>query len=159
MKKSESELKTLIIMEVYILCLIVVWFYNYKIQISKQIHEELKLWQTVKVRLGSQLGFSTTTTFNEKEILSPILSISIHNFIKSQTCNTFLCRPEYNRQVWWKSIQNLLNSGNYLILRSALFQLGLGLCHPRSLKVVVGSRVESRVVALFACHFYNSLLI
>ena len=44
---------------------------------------------------GSQVGFSTTSTFCEKEILSPISSISIHNFVKSQTCNTFLCRPEY----------------------------------------------------------------
>ena len=59
MKKSESELKELIIMEVFIFCLIV-WFYYYKIQILERIHEESKLWQTVKFRLGSQLGFSTT---------------------------------------------------------------------------------------------------
>ena len=42
------------------------------------------------------------------------------------------------------------------------FQLGLGLFHPRSLKVVSGScssRVESRFGAFIACHFLNSLFI
>ena len=38
-------------------------------------------------------------------------------------------------------------------------QFVLGLCHPRLLKVVVGSGVESRVGTLFACHFFNSLFI
>ena len=47
----------------------------------------------------------------------------------------------------------------FKIINYKCFQLGLGLFHPRSLKVVVGSRVESRVGALIACNFLNSLFI
>ena len=51
MKKSESELKALIIIWKFLYFALLLYdLYNYKIQILEQIHEEFKLWQTVKVR-------------------------------------------------------------------------------------------------------------
>ena len=65
-KVRVPSLKALIIMEVFIFCHIVVWFYNYKIQILEQIHEELKLRQTVILKSGSALNSAfPTTTFRD----------------------------------------------------------------------------------------------
>ena len=100
-------------MEVFIFCPIVVCFYNYKIQILEQIREELKLWQTIKVSALNpafpQLPLLVRRRYYRRfyrylYIISANPRLSTHFYADQNT----------NRQVCWKSIQNVLNSGNYL---------------------------------------------